>query len=116
MRRLREHLAESGRAFVAIFRNANLRRLELAWAASAVSHWGFLVAVSVYAYGEGGEEAVGLLFLLRLVPAALVSPFAGVLADRFRRERVLFGSALVRCLLIAAAAIGVAADFPAPVV
>jgi MFS family permease len=116
VRRLREHFAESGKAFVAVFRNANLRRLELAWAASAVSHWGFLVAVSVYAYGEGGEEAVGLLFLLRLVPAALVSPFAGVLADRFRRERVLFGSALVRCVLIAAAAIGVAADAPAPIV
>ena len=116
MRRLREHFAESGKAFVAVFRNANLRRLELAWAASAVSHWGFLVAVSVYAYGEGGEEAVGLLFLLRLVPAALVSPFAGVLADRFRREHVLFGSALVRCVLIAAAAIGVAADAPAPIV
>lgn len=116
MRRLREHLRESARAFAAVFRNANLRRLEAAWAASAVSHWGFLVAVSVYAYGQGGEQAVGLLFLLRLVPAAIVSPFAGVLADRYRRERVLFGSALLRCLLIAAAALGVAADLPAPVV
>jgi MFS family permease len=107
---------ESARAFVAVFRNANLRRLEAAWAASAISHWGFLVAVSVYAYAQGGQKAVGLIFLLRLVPAAIVSPFAGVLADRYRRERVLFGSAIVRCGLVAAAAFGVAADVPAPVV
>jgi MFS family permease len=116
VRRLREHLRESARAFAAVFRNANLRRLEAAWAASAVSHWGFLVAVSVYAYGQGGQQAVGVIFLLRLVPAAIVAPFAGVLADRYRRERVLFASALVRCLLVAGAAAGVAADVPAPVV
>ncbi len=110
MKRLGEHIRESGRAFVAVFRNANLRRLELAWSASAVSHWGFLVAVSVYAYGQGGQDAVGLIFLLRLVPAAIVAPFAGVLADRYRRERVLLASALIRCGLVGAAALGVAAD------
>ncbi len=116
MKRLGAHIRESGRAFAAVFRNANLRRLEGAWAASAISHWGFLVAVSVYAYGQGGQTAVGLLFLLRLVPAAIVSPFAGVLADRYRREHVLFASAVIRCGLIAAAAFGVAAGVPAPVV
>ncbi len=116
MSRLGAHVRESARAFAAVFRNANLRRLESAWAASAISHWGFLVAVSVYAYGQGGQSAVGLIFLLRLVPAAIVAPFAGVLADRYRRERVLFASAVVRCGLVAAAAFGVAADAPAPVV
>jgi MFS family permease len=99
-----------------VFRNARLRRLQAAWAASVISHWGFLVAVSVYAYGQGGEEAVGLIFLLRLVPTAIVSPFAGVLADRYPRERVLFASALLRCLLVAGAALGVAADVAAPIV
>jgi MFS family permease len=44
------------------------------------------------------------------VPAAIVSPFAGVLADRYRRERVLLASALIRCVLVGAAALGVAAD------
>ncbi|HEU0304329.1 MAG TPA: MFS transporter [Gaiellaceae bacterium] len=116
MRRLGQHIAESGRAFAAVFHNAGLRRLQAAWAASVISHWGFLVAVSVYAYGQGGEEAVGLIFLLRLVPTAIVSPFAGVLADRYRRERVLFASAFVRCLLVAGAALGVAADVAAPIV
>jgi MFS family permease len=110
------HLRESARSFAAVFRNANLRRLEGAWTASAVGHWALLVAVSVYAYGQGGEKAVGVVFLLRLVPAGIIAPFAGVLADRYRRESVLFASALVRCLLAAGAAVGVALDAPAPVV
>ena len=46
-------------AFGSIWRNANLRWLELAWTASIVGHYAFLVAVSVYAYGIGGEKAVG---------------------------------------------------------
>ena len=44
--------------------------------ASIVGHYAFLVAVSVYAYDVGGEKAVGLVFLVRLIPAALVAPFA----------------------------------------
>ena len=61
-------------AFAAVTRNANLRWLELAWSASVIGHYAFLIAVSVYAYGIGGEKAVGLLFLIRLIPAALIAP------------------------------------------
>ncbi len=104
------HLRESGRSFAAVFRSANLRRLQGAWSAVAIGHWGLLVAVSVYAYGQGGERAVGIIFLLRLVPAGLLAPFVGVLGDRYRRELVLFGSALLRCVLAAAAAVCVWRD------
>jgi MFS family permease len=100
----RRQLAESGSAFAAAVRNPNVRRLELAWAASVVGHWAYLVAVSVYAFQAGGESAVGLIFLLRLVPAALIAPFTGLLADRYRRELVLLGSVLARIALIGAAA------------
>jgi len=101
---LRRRIADSFTAFTDVFRNENLRRLELAWAASIVGNWAFLVAVSVYAYTVGGETAVGLILLLRLVPAALVAPFAGLLADRYRRERVLLVTNLLRVVLIGAAA------------
>jgi MFS family permease len=113
MGKLGAHFRESGRAFAEVFRNANLRRLQAAWAASTIGHWALLVAVSVYAYSQGGEAAVGLIFLLRLVPAGILAPFAGVLADRYRRERVMFVSALLRCALGAGAAVGVATDAPA---
>jgi len=105
-RRLRDSLS----AFAAVWQNANLRWLELAWTASIVGQYAFLVAVSVYAYGVGGEKAVGLVFLARLIPAALVAPFAGMLGDRYPRERVLFFTNLARIVLVSASAVGVLAD------
>lgn len=113
---LKRRIADSLTAFKDVFRNENLRRLELAWAASIVGNWAFLVAVSVYAYGVGGEAAVGLILLLRLVPAALIAPFAGLLADRYRRERVLLITNLLRIVLISAAAVCVFLDAPPAVV
>ncbi|GIU93698.1 MAG: hypothetical protein KatS3mg012_0155 [Gaiellaceae bacterium] len=104
---LGRRIADSLAAFEAVWRNAGLRWLELAWTASIVGHYAFLVAVSVYAYGVGGERAVGLVFLARLVPAALVSPFAGMLGDRYPRERVLFWTNVTRIVLVAGAAVGV---------
>lgn len=97
-------------AFAAVWRNANLRWLELAWAASIVGHYAFLIAVSVYAYNVGGEGAVGLVFLARLIPAALIAPFAGMLGDRFPRERVLLWTNVTRIVLVAASAAAVFAD------
>ena len=97
-------------AFASVWKNANLRWLELAWTASIVGQYAFLVAVSVYAYGIGGEKAVGLIFLARLVPAALLAPFAGLLGDRYPRERVLLVTNVVRVVLVGAAALAVFAD------
>jgi MFS family permease len=101
---------ESITAFSEVWRNANLRWLELAWAASSVAYFAHLIAVSVYAYGVGGEEAVGLLFLARLIPAAIISPFAGMLGDRYSRERVLLLTNVTRVILIGASAVAVFAD------
>jgi MFS family permease len=105
-RRFRDSLS----AFASVWRNANLRWLELAWSASIIGHYAYLVAVSVYAYNVGGEKAVGLIFLARLIPAALVAPFAGMLGDRYPRERVLLFTNLTRIVLVSASAIGVFAD------
>ena len=103
-------------AFAAVWKNPNLRWLELAWTASIVGQYAFLVAVSVYAYNVGGEEAVGLIFLARLIPAALLAPFAGLLGDRYPRERVLLVTNLTRIVLVGAAALSVFADADAWVV
>jgi MFS family permease len=103
-------LRDSVAAFSSVWRNANLRWLELAWASSIVGHYAFLIAVSVYAYGVGGEKAVGLLFLARLIPAALVAPFAGMLGDRYPRERVLLFTNVTRVVLVGAASLAVFAD------
>jgi MFS family permease len=107
---IRGRFKDSLAAFAAVWRNANLRWLELAWTASIVGQYAFLVAVSVYAYNVGGEKAVGLVFLARLIPAALLAPFAGLLGDRYPRERVLLVTNVVRIALVGAAAIAVFAD------
>jgi MFS family permease len=113
---VRRRIGDSAAAFKSVFANSSLRSLELAWSASILGNWAFLVAVSVYAYNIGGEAAVGLLLLLRLVPAALIAPFAGLLADRYPRERVLLVANVVRVCLIAIAAASVYADAPSTVV
>ena len=101
---------DSMAAFSSVWRNAGLRWLELAWAASSVAYFAHLIAVSVYAYNVGGEEAVGLLFLARLIPAAIISPFAGMLGDRYSRERVLLLTNVTRVILVGASAAAVFAD------
>ena len=110
MRSVWGRLTDSGAAFGAVVRNPNLRWLELAWTGSIIGHYAYLVAVSVYAYGVGGEEAVGIIFLARLVPAALAAPFAGLLGDRYRRERVLLLTNVCRIVLVGSAAVGVFLD------
>ena len=110
MRRFLERLAEARTAFGGVFHNRALRRLELAWACSIVGAWAYGVAVVVYAYDQGGARAVGVVGLLRWGTAALASPFAAALGDRYDRRLVMVGSDLLRAGLIVAAAVAVFAD------
>jgi MFS family permease len=112
MRRLRE----SAGAFSDVFRNRNLRRLELGWAGSIFGAWAYTVAIYVYTYDHGGATAVGVMAALRWVAAGVVSPFAGVLGDRFDRRLVMISSDLLRGSLIVVAAVAVSAGAPAIVV
>jgi MFS family permease len=113
---VRQRTADSLTAFQDVFRNRDLRWLELSWTGAILAQWAYLVAVSVFAFQAGGETAVGLLLLARLVPAGLLAPFAGMLADRFPRERVLLWTNVARMLLVVAAAVAVYADSPPIVV
>jgi len=93
-----------------------LRRLQLAWVGSILGGWAYLVALGVYAYGQGGAAAVGLVGLIRLVPAAFAAPFTASLVDRFSRVGVMVVSDVSRFGLMLAAAATIASDGPAPVV
>ncbi len=59
-------------------RNADVRRVQLAWGAAIASEWMHFVALGVFAYEQGGTSAVGIAGLVRLLPAAIVAPFCGV--------------------------------------
>ncbi len=97
-------LAQALGALRSVFRNENLRRVELAWGASIAAEWAHFVALGVFAYDAGGPAAVGIAGLARMLPAALVAPFAATLGDRFRRERFLVVISLTGALALAASA------------
>lgn len=87
-----------------VFRNPELRRLELSWGGYYVGEWTHFVALSVYAFEVGGVAAVGVLGLVRMAPAAVALPFGGMLLDRYPRQRVLLGIYAARALSLIAMA------------
>ena len=103
----------SSRALSDVFRNPSLRRLELAFGGSVVGDWAYAVAVSVFAYDQGGPAAVGVLAVVRYLSMALVTPFTATLADRLPRRAVMISSDLVRAVLVVIAAGVIFSDGPA---
>jgi MFS family permease len=104
----RGRLFEPFHAFRAVFANPDLRRVELAWAGSETGKWLYIIALAIFAYDAGGATAVGIVALIRTVPAAIGAPFTALLGDRFRRDRVMLGASLGRVVAVGAAAAVVA--------
>jgi MFS family permease len=111
-----ERMRDSFRALREVFRNRALRQLQLAWAASIIGSWAYTVALVVYAYDQGGASAVALVAVIRWVPAAVASPFAAILGDRYPRVRVMLGADLLRASALAAMAACVVTDAPAAII
>jgi MFS family permease len=109
---VQKRLGESLGAVRSVFRNPELRRVELAWAGSVTGDWAYVVALAVFAWDAGGAAAVGLVGLIRFLPAAIAAPFAAVLADRHPRQRVMLVADVVRALALAAAAAVALLDAP----
>ena len=103
------HMLEVGRG---AFATPALRRLQFGFAGAALGQWSSLIVLSVYAYDSGGAAAVGIVGLAKMLPAALLTPLTGMLADRFARRDVLLASALLRTTLALAIAAAVAAGLP----
>ena len=116
MNRLRARLDASIAALREIGRDRSLRRLQAAWAASITAEWLYLIALAVYAYDAGGTAAVGLVAVVRMIPAALAAPFAASVADRVRREVVLAAVEVMRAGLLGLMAVSVWFDLPTGVV
>jgi MFS family permease len=113
---LRGRAGEAATALGRSFRNPSLRRLQLAWLGSVIGHWSYVVALSVYAFDQGGAAAVGLVWVIRLIPAAVLSPVLATFADRFSRKRVMIVTDVVRAGLMVAAMALIATDAPAATV
>jgi predicted MFS family arabinose efflux permease len=95
-----------------VLRNPSIRRIELAWTAGTAADWAFLVVLLVFAYDAGGTVAVGLLGAIRIVPAIVAAPFAPILVERYRGDRVLTAINVVRCTGAVLTALAIVADLP----
>ncbi|HZO61828.1 MAG TPA: hypothetical protein VFB35_02500, partial [Gaiellaceae bacterium] len=112
MNRARERLGESAAAFRGNFGNRNLRRIQLAGMGSVMGLWAYSVALAVYAYEVGGAKAVGVVTLVRAIPAAVSAPFTSTLADRLPRVPFLVVTNLGRAASIGGAGVVALADGP----
>jgi MFS family permease len=97
-------------------RNATLVRALLSFGFAFTAEWAFTVALGLVAFADGGALAVGVVGLLRLLPAAVLAPVITAYADRRPREHVLVASSLVRGVSTLAAAPVLASDGPTWVV
>jgi MFS family permease len=102
-----------GEAVIDVMRNPDLRRIELGWGAFFLVEWITLVGLSVWAFGEGGAAAVGIIGLARWLPGAFALPFGAWAADRFPRQRIIVAVFFAIAAVLAAIVVAVVADAPA---
>lgn len=91
-----------GRAFRA-FRH---REFRLVWLTFIVGNQGFWISFIAFQalmarLTDTDESWLGLLFFANFVPMLIITPFAGVLADRSDRRRILVrGNTIIGCLVL----------------
>jgi predicted MFS family arabinose efflux permease len=112
---LRNRLAEAFTPLGGVFRNRDLRRVQLAWIGTLVGQWAYYVALAVFAYEEGGAAALGLVALIRTIPAAVSAPVSSMLSDRYQRERVMLVAHIGRTVVLVGAVFALYADSPVAV-
>jgi MFS family permease len=113
---LRARLRASTNALTQVFQHRDLRYLELSLGLNATADNAYLVALSVYAYAHGGATAVGLVGVIRMIPAGVAGLFGAVVADRYRREWLLRLLYLGRAVLAGATALAFMSGAPVAVV
>ena len=99
MSRATDAVRETGTSLSTVFRNPNLRRLNLAFAGSAIGDWAYATAIIVWAYEIGGVTAVGIWGTVRLILMTLVTPFASTIVDRLPRKLIMVSTDLIRGLI-----------------
>jgi MFS family permease len=102
---LTRRLSDVAGAYRTVLRNPFLRRVQIVYGTSVIAEWGALIALAVFAYEIRGAAGVGIVGIVRMLPAALVTPFAAFLPDRFRRELVLLWIELASAAAMAASAV-----------
>ncbi len=81
--------------------NANFRNLWLGQIVSLLGDWFNLIAsAALIAQLSGTGFAIGTLFVVRMLAPFVVSPVAGVVADRYNRKHILIVTDLIRAVTV----------------
>ena len=81
--------------------NRNFRQLWYGQITSLFGDWFNLIAsASLVAQLTGSGVAIGGLFVVRMLAPFLVSPFAGVAADRYNRKTLLILTDVIRAVIV----------------
>ncbi len=84
-----------------VWRNVDFRRLWLGSVISFLGDWFNTIALYVLVTQlTGSPLALGAVFIFKLLPWALVSPLAGLIADRYNRRRLMIGADLARAIIV----------------
>jgi hypothetical protein len=106
-----ERIRAAAGSLGSVVRNPAIRDLELGWTIGTAADWALLVVALLVAYDAGGPALVGVVSLVRMVPATIVN----VLVDpaRFGRpERGLVAVNLLRGVGAVVTVVGIAAGTP----
>src|SRR5439155_11694344 len=99
--------SERPSGLLVLLKRRYFRRMWAVTTVSSLGDWLGVFALVRYVSSNGGvgggkaEFAVGGVLLFRVVPGLFFGPFAGVLADRFDRRRLMITADLLRAALIA---------------
>ncbi len=81
--------------------NADFRRLWIANLVSLLGDWfNTLALYALVSDLTGSPLALGIVFVCKLLPSALASPAAGILADRMNRRRLMIATDLLRAAVV----------------
>lgn len=92
-----------------------LIRVVTAFALFGVVEYAIWIAVLLWAYDLGGAPLAGLVSVLQLLPAVLLTPLAGAFGDRLPRGTALALAYLVEAALLGATAVALRTDSVAAV-
>lgn len=97
-------------------RSSAIARLVAAAGISWSGDWALITAASVVVFREtGSTAAVSLLLAFAAIPAVILAPLAGAVADRQDRRKVMFAADLVSAVVCLVALLGVGTDAELPV-
>lgn len=103
----------SGNRYVAALRIRDLRTLVIAFLTDGAASWSYIVVLTAYVFERTHSAAwITALVAVRFITGMVLGAYAGVLADRYDRRKVLLASAAAATLVTLVIAVVVASDAP----